>query len=171
MIGHSMLIMLMTLIVGLGLWMFLLGGFEIWPGHIISFQLPGTAEGWARAHRGVPLNSLMLLGIAIILPQLSFSEIVEKRVAWIMILTCWANTIFYIASNFSNNRGLSFGANTFGPGDLAAFVALAQAFLFGLLSMVVLIMIARKAFNLSDNLNINNSLSEASLVLQFQERS
>jgi len=37
-----MLIMLMTLIVGLGLWIFLLGGFEVWPGHIISFLLPGT---------------------------------------------------------------------------------------------------------------------------------
>jgi len=42
MIGHSMLIMLMTLIVGLGLWIFLLGGFEVWPGHIISFLLPET---------------------------------------------------------------------------------------------------------------------------------
>lgn len=146
MIGHSMLIMLMTLVVGLALWMSLLGGFEIIPGYIISFELPGTPEGWARAHRGIPLNSLMVLGIAFLLPFLAFGETGQKRIAWILILTGWANTIFYVASNFSTNRGLSFGANKFGLGDLAAIVALAPAYLFGVLSMGVLLVIAVRAF-------------------------
>ena len=52
MIAHAMLIMLMTLVAGLGLWMSLLGGFELVPGYMLNFQLPGSPEGWARAHRG-----------------------------------------------------------------------------------------------------------------------
>lgn len=147
MIGHSMLIMLMTLVVGLALWMSLLGGFEIVPGYMLNFQLPGTPEGWARAHRGIPLNSLMILGIAFVLPYLAFGAAGEKRIAWIMIGTGWANTVFYVASNFSANRGLSFGSNQFGPGDLAALVALAPAYLFGILSMGVLIVVALRAFH------------------------
>jgi styrene-oxide isomerase len=108
--------------------------------------LPGTPEGWARAHRGIPLNSLMVLGIAFLLPFLAFSETVQKRIGWIMICTGWANTVFYVASNFSTNRGLSFGTNKFGLGDLAAVVALAPAYLFGVLSMGVLFVIALRAF-------------------------
>ncbi len=135
MIGHSMLIMFVTLVAGLGLWMSLLGGFELIPGTIIHFQLPGTPEGWARAHRGTPLNSLMVLGVALFLSKLGLSETVQKRIGWIIICTGWANTVFYFASNFAPNRGLSFGTNAFGPGDFAAFVALAPAYLFGVLSM------------------------------------
>ena len=146
MIGHSMLIMLMTLVVGLGLWMSLLGGFELVPGYMLNFQLPGTPEGWARAHRGIPLNSLMVLAIALVLPHLAFGEAVQQRIAWIMIGTGWANTVFSIAANFSANRGLSFGANHFGFGDLAATIALAPAYLFGVLSMGVIAVIARRAF-------------------------
>lgn len=146
MIGHSMLIMFMTLVAGLGLWMSLLGGFEIVPGYIINFQLPGTPEGWARAHRGTPLNSLMVLGIALILTKIDLSELAQKRVAWIVIWAGWANTIFYFGSNFALNRGLSFGGNVFGPGDLAAVIALAPAYVFGVLSMGVTIFLAIQAF-------------------------
>ncbi|RTL50438.1 MAG: hypothetical protein EKK46_13410 [Rhodocyclaceae bacterium] len=137
MIGHGLLIMTMTLVAGLGLWMFLLGGFEVVPGYIIHFQVPGSADGWARAHRGTPMNSLMVLAIAAVLPKIPVPERVAVRCGWIVVWTGWANTVFYFASNFSTNRGLSFGANAFGAGDMAAIIALAPAYLFGLLSFVV----------------------------------
>jgi styrene-oxide isomerase len=147
MIGNGLLIMLTTLIAGLGLWMSLLGGFELIPGTVLKFTLPGTAEGWARAHRGTPMNALMLIGIALALPKLRFSSVGEKRLAWTMIGTAWANTLFYFASNWAGNRGLSFGDNIFGSGNIVSFVALGPAYLFGVLSMGALAIMARKAFD------------------------
>lgn len=135
MIGHGVLIMLMALVAGLGLWMSLLGGFEIVPGYIFQFDLPGTPEGWARAHRGTPLNALMVIVVALAMPKVGLSAVSLKRIGWILIWTGWANTLFYFASNFSGNRGLSFGSNSFGAGDLAGAIALAPAYLFGVLSM------------------------------------
>jgi hypothetical protein len=38
MLGHGSLMILSALVGGLGLWCFLLGGFEIVPGYIIAFQ-------------------------------------------------------------------------------------------------------------------------------------
>ena len=64
MIGHGALMIATALLGGVGLWMFLLGGFEIIPGYIIHFQLPGSAEGWRKAHSGPVLNGLMVIGIA-----------------------------------------------------------------------------------------------------------
>jgi len=149
MVGHALLIMLSTLLVGLTLWASLLGGFEIYPGFVFNFQLPGTAEGWARAHRGIPMNSLMVLGFALIINRLGLKESKKSQYGWVIIFTGWANTVFYIASNFSSNRGLSFGANKFGEGDFYSFLALAPAYLFGVLSMGVICILAIKALQKS----------------------
>lgn len=146
MIGNGLLIMLSTLIAGLGLWMSLLGGFELIPGTILKFSLPGTPEGWARVHRGAPMNALMLIGFAFVLPKLRFSIVGETRLAWIMIGTAWANTLFYFASNWAGNRGLSFGDNVFGAGDIISLVALGPAYVFGVISMGALVVMAKKAF-------------------------
>lgn len=151
MIGHGLLVMTMTLVAGLGLWTFLLGGFELVPGYIIHFQLPGTAEGWARAHRGTPMNSLMILALAAVLPKIPVPERVAVRCGWIMVWTGWANTVFYFAANFSANRGLSFGPNEFGAGDFAAIVALAPAYLFGVLSFGVTVYLAIKSLKRDGN--------------------
>lgn len=150
MVAHSLLIMLSTLIVGLALWASLLGGFEVYPGYVVNFELPGTAEGWARAHRGIPMNSLMVLGFALIINRLGLSEAKKTQYGWVMILTGWANTIFYVASNVAENRGLSFGANKFGSGDFYSFLALAPAYLFGILSMIVLFVVAIRLFKKSN---------------------
>ncbi len=37
----------------------LLGEWEIRPGKIINVDIPGTDEGWARAHTGPALNGMM----------------------------------------------------------------------------------------------------------------
>eukprot|EP01136_Pigoraptor_vietnamica_P017750 Opistho-1_new@63349 len=69
--GHGVLMILATLLGGVGLWMFLVGGFEIVPGYILHFQLPGSAEGWRRAHAGPALNGLMVIAVALVLPALN----------------------------------------------------------------------------------------------------
>lgn len=45
MIGNGILILFMGLVAGLGLWTFLVGGFELIPGSIIQFPVPGSADG------------------------------------------------------------------------------------------------------------------------------
>ena len=74
MIGHGLLMMLVALATGLLLWVSLLGGFEIYPGFILSMNLGGTSEGWARVHRGIPMNALMVLVFAFVVGSLSFSS-------------------------------------------------------------------------------------------------
>ena len=142
MIGHGLLMMFVALATGLLLWVSLLGGFEIYPGFILTINLGGTSEGWARVHRGIPMNALMVLIFAFVVGSLGFSSKKENILGWILIATGWANTVFYIAANYSGNRGLSFGANKFGASDIFSFIALMPAYVFGVLSMIVIFQMA-----------------------------
>ncbi|HEY9829803.1 MAG TPA: hypothetical protein V6D26_04435 [Stenomitos sp.] len=160
MIAHGILVMFMSLVAGLGLWMSLVGGFELIPGQIIEFGVPGTPEGWARAHRGTPMNGMMVLAFAAVLPLLNLDKAKMKLFGWIVILTAWSNTAFYFFSNFSQNRGLTFGSNSFGPGDINSFLALAPAYLFGVISMFAFIWVAFRLLGLSKGDSKNKS-SEA----------
>ncbi|OZI74622.1 styrene-oxide isomerase StyC [Bordetella genomosp. 12] len=141
MAGHGVLMIFCTLLFGLGLWMKLLEGFELYPGFILPFNIPGTPEGWARAHVGPALNGMMVIAVAFVLPGLHFKEGAQKWLGWIVVADGWSNVIFYLFSNFASNRGLSFGGNRFGPGDVFGVIALAPAYLFGVLAMVALIVI------------------------------
>ena len=144
MIGHGLLMMFVALAIGLLLWVSLLGGFEIYPGFILHFNLPGSPEAWARAHRGIPMNSLMVIAFALAIGGLGFSAKLESFLGKLFICTGWANTVFYVAANFSQNRGLSFGDNRFGAGDLFSWIALAPAYVFGVLSMGAILYVATK---------------------------
>lgn len=139
--GHGVLQILCTLLFGVGLWMHLLGGFEIIPGYMLEFNVPGTPEGWARAHAGPALNGMMVIGIAFVLPMLSMAEKKARLLAWIIVADGWANIGFYFFGNFTPNRGLSFGDNKYGEADIFSTLALAPAYLFGALGILALIII------------------------------
>jgi styrene-oxide isomerase len=141
MVGHGSLMIFMALVGGLGLWIFLLGGFEIIPGTIINIHLPGSEAGWQRAHTGPVMNGLMVIGIAFILPLLDFSTRAAKRLGWIILLDGWSNVGFYFFGNLSPNRGLAFGESRMGASDIFSFLALAPAYLFGVLAMGALLVI------------------------------
>ncbi|MBA9945189.1 MULTISPECIES: styrene-oxide isomerase StyC [Burkholderia] len=145
MAGHGVLMIFCTLLFGLGLWMRLLGGFELFPGYMLHFNVPGTPEGWARAHVGPALNGMMVIAVAFVLPALNFSEKVGTLLGWIIVGDGWSNVIFYFFANLASNRGLSFGGNRFGPGDIFGVIALAPAYLFGVLAMVALLIIGWRA--------------------------
>jgi len=78
MMGNGALMIFSALVGGLGLWMFLLGGFELIPGYVLEFQLPGTADGWRRAHTGPVMNGLMVIAIAFGLPLINITEQTAK---------------------------------------------------------------------------------------------
>ena len=46
--GHGILMILCTLLFGVGLWMNLLGGFELYPGKLINFNVPVLKDGLRR---------------------------------------------------------------------------------------------------------------------------
>lgn len=147
MIGNGTLMIFAALVGGLGLWMFILGGFEVIPGYIISFQLPGSEGGWQRAHTGPVMNGLMVIAIAFSLPLLDFTYKSAARLGWIIVLDGWSNVGFYFFSNFSPNRGLAFGSSKLGASNIFSFLALAPAYLFGVLAMIALIIIGLRAIS------------------------
>jgi len=145
MVGNGVLMIFAALLGGLGLWIYLLGGFELVPGYILSFQLPGTADGWQRAHTGPVLNGLMVIGVAFGLPFLDFSQKMARILGWVIIFDGWSNTGFYFFSNFSPNRGLAFGISRLGHSDIFSVLALAPAYVFGVLAMIALVVIGYRA--------------------------
>jgi styrene-oxide isomerase len=145
MLGHGVLMIFAALVGGLGLWMYLIGGIIPLPGVDWKFELPGSAEGWARAHTGPVMNGLMVIAVGFILPLLSFTVKQAKLWGWIVVLDGWANTGFYFFGNWAPNRGLSFGANKYGEANIFSFLALAPAYLFGVLVMGALFVIGLRA--------------------------
>lgn len=149
MAGHGILMIFSTLLFGVGLWMHLVGGFEIVPGYIVHFDVPGTPEGWARAHTGPALNGMMVIAVAFVMPMLDFTEKTATRLGYIIVLDGWANVAFYFFGNFARNRGLSFGDNKYGEADIFSTLALAGAYFFGVLALIALFIIGRQIFKVA----------------------
>ncbi|AWK76139.1 hypothetical protein CBI38_31980 (plasmid) [Rhodococcus oxybenzonivorans] len=145
MYGHGVLMIFSTLVFGLFLWMNLVGGFEIVPGYIIHFNIPGSPEGWAKAHMGPALNGMMVIAVAVVLPRLAFPLKTAKRLGYIVVLDGWSNVCFYFFGNFAPSRGLSFGSNRLGETNIFGIIALAPAYIFGVLALGALAIIGWKA--------------------------
>lgn len=149
MAGHGVLMIFCTLLFGVLYWMYLVGGFEIVPHVFFEFQLPGTADGWRRAHSGPAMNGMMVIAVAFVLPYLQFSQLKEKVLGSIIVLDGWANVGFYFFGNFSGNRGLTFMDSRLGPGDIFSALALGPAYFFGALAMIALLIIGFQAFKVA----------------------
>lgn len=160
--GHGVLMILSTMVFGLALWMNLVGGFELVPGYILHFRVPGTPEGWAKAHVGPALNGMMVIAIGLVLPKLNFSPEAAKRLGWIIVADGWSNVCFYFFSNFAPSRGLSFGSNRLGQTNIFGMIALGPAYLFGVLAMGALFVIGWRAIRQREDAPATGELSAAS---------
>jgi len=75
-------------------------------------------------------------------------ELRDRRAWWVgwgMIITGWANTVFYWAGNLSANRGLSVSETPFGEGDLAgalAFLGGGAGMIFTFVAVTILMLAA-----------------------------
>jgi hypothetical protein len=145
-IGHAALMLLVAMLAGVGLLVSVLGGLELWPGHIMAITLPSNPAGWVRTHVGGILNAVLVMLIALLLPGLGFADASARRIGLLIVGTGWANTLFYWAAMWAPNRALTFGDNRLGASNLAAVVGLAPALLFVLLSLVAVALIARQAW-------------------------
>ncbi len=147
MVGHAAIIMLLALAAGFGLVMSLIGGFEVFPGKIISFELPGTPGAWARTHAGGLMNGLMIMVVALLMWGMKVPESMGRHLYWMLVGTGYANTLFYWGGLLSPSRALTFGDNRLGESSLAGILGLFPALLFGFITMAAMIMLARHAFS------------------------
>ena len=147
MIGHSAVVIFIALLAGWGLAMSLIGGFEISPGNILAFEIPGDSSAWARAHTGGLLNGLLVLAFAWVLTSLNLDEKKRFHIWWMIVGTAYANTIFYWAGILAPNRAITAGSNRLGEASFAGIVGFLPAAVFALVLMVAMVIIARAAFS------------------------
>tara|TARA_R110002072_G_scaffold64_1_gene295 strand:- start:1945 stop:2430 length:486 start_codon:yes stop_codon:yes gene_type:complete len=143
--GHAMLVLLIGLLSGIGLIFSLLDAVTLWPLPAWEVSIPGSTRGWQAAHVGGILNGVMIAGVAVLMTKLSLTGKRALWVGWGMIITGWANTVFYWAGNFSQNRGLSVAETPYGPGDIwgaLAFLGGGAGMVFTIVAAVMLAMAA-----------------------------
>jgi hypothetical protein len=135
MIGHGLLVLVVSMFAGFMLMFSLLGGFEFWPGKILPIPTYGTSEGWVRAHSGGAMNGILVIVVALALPKLALSESMQKLTAWGFIYVAWSFTVFYWLGNAAGNRALTMGDNPLGESDLIGIIG----FLPGLPSVFIVV--------------------------------
>ncbi len=121
--AHGATVLLIALICGVVLIFSMLEGIILWPFLDIPQDIPGSVRGWRAAHVGGLTNGLLLIGMGVVLTKIPMKLGVVRFVFWSFILTAWGNTIFYLAGNFSDNRGISIQSNSYGESSIAGVVA------------------------------------------------
>lgn len=150
MIGHGAVVTIFGLLAGFGLTMSLIGGFEIFPGKILEFELPGDASAWARTHAGGLLNGILIIVVALVIHAMRPPENLSNRLYWMIVGTGYANTIFYWAGMLSQTRALTFGDNRFGETSIAGVVGLVPALVFAFVTTWAFILLAKEAFRVEE---------------------
>ena len=145
-IGHGMLVLLIGLIAGIMLIFSLLGAVTLWPLPVWEVVVPGSTRGWSAAHVGGILNGVMIGGVALLMAKLQLTGRRAFWVGWGMIITGWANTVFYWAGNLSANRGLSVAGTPFGEGDIPGAIAFLGGGAGMVFTIVAVIILALAAF-------------------------
>ena len=83
------------------------------------------------------MNGLLVLVVALALPKLNLSALMQKITAYGFIYVAWSFTLFYWLGNAAGNRGLTLGDNPLGASDLIGVIA----FLPGLPSVVIVVVL------------------------------
>jgi len=137
MLANGLLVILAAMFAGFMLMFSLIGGLEIWPQNLLPIPVYGTSEGWVRAHSGGTMNGLLVIAIALSLPKLGLSPLMERLTAYGFIYVAWSFTVFYWLGNAAGNRALSIGDNRLGESDIFGIVG----FLPGLPSVVIVVIL------------------------------
>jgi hypothetical protein len=127
MIGNGLLVVLVSMLAGFMLMFSLLGGVEIWPGKIVTFKVYGTSEGWVRAHSGGAMNGLLVITIALALPILQLTPLMQRITAFGFIFIAWSFTVFYWFGNAAGSRSLTLGGNQLGESDFVGVIGFLPA--------------------------------------------
>ena len=123
MIGNGLLVVLASMLAGFMLMFSLIGGMEIWPGKIVPFEVYGSNDGWVRAHSGGLTNGILVVVVALALPTLKLSPLMQRITAYGFIYIAWSFTFFYWVGNAAGNRGLTLGDSQLGNTDLLSVIS------------------------------------------------
>ena len=148
MIGHGAVIFFLGLMSGYLFLFQLIGEINLWPiPGSIKIQFPADERAWRAAHTGNIMNALMLIGAGLCLSRLRLSATAEKLVCWGLVISAWGNFGFYALSAMgATGRGLTFGPNRLGGGDLLSALTFLVAYPGAILAPVAMFCMARAAF-------------------------
>ncbi len=93
-IANGLLVVMAAMLAGFMLIFSLIGGWELWPGNIVSFSVYGTSEGWVRAHSGGAMNGILLVVIGLALPKMGLSEKRQRLMVYGFMAVAWGFTAF-----------------------------------------------------------------------------
>mgnify|MGYP000114685197 FL=1 len=127
MLINGFMVILFSMLAGFMLMFSLLGGMEVWPGHILSIPVYGSSEGWIRAHSGGAMNGLLVVAVGLALPKITLSLRLLKLTGYGFIHVAWSFTIFYWFGNAAGNRALTYGDNPLGPADIFGVIGFLPA--------------------------------------------
>lgn len=146
MIGHGAIVMLIGLVAGFGLVMSLIGGFEVLPGTIVAFELPGTPEAWARTHLGGLTNGMLVILFALFIHAAQLPNRQASQLRWMLVATGYGNTAFYWGGLLSPNRALTLGDNRLGESNLFGILGLVPALVVAFVLIAATVIVIRWAF-------------------------
>lgn len=147
MIGNGAVITFIGLLAGFGLVMSMIGGFEVFPGSILHFSMPGDPSTWARTHVGGIMNGLMVILFAVFIHSADLPQRMAWHLRWMVTGAGYANTVFYWAALFAPNHAVTFGSSRLGHWNLAGVIGFAPALIFAIVLLIAMIMIMRWAFS------------------------
>ena len=144
MVIHGLIITILGLIGGFSLGWKVIGGisFPPIPGKL-DVDIPGTIRSWRAVHTGNILNGLMAIILAGLFFFCELSKSLANKLSWGTLFVIWGNCIFYVASVFAPNRGLSYGSNAAGEGNLAGFIAFIPAFIAAYALIIILFILLK----------------------------
>ena len=101
---------------------------------------------------------MMVIAAASVMPHTGLPAKTARSLGWIVVADGWANVLFYFASNFTENRSLSFGPNKHGKQNIFSTIGLLPAYVFGVLVTIAMPIIGWKA--LKNNQTANKILEK-----------
>lgn len=138
---HGLAALLVGLLGGFVLIAVLLGGVSASPlPFFVPVKVPGSASGWLSFHLGMLMNGLMAIVLAHVLRARATNPARSGMVCRGIIIAVWGNCAFYLFAMFAPNRGLTSGANSFGPASLWGYLAFFPA-LVGAISLIVAVIL------------------------------
>lgn len=127
-IRQGLLVLLVGLLCGFGLAFSISGAVALSPIPLSwDYTMEAPPRAWRAAHVGAISNGLMAVLIAVILPFVDLAAGTTRKITTGTIVVIWGNAIFYVASLWAPNRGLSLGDTMAGPGNLAGVIAYVPA--------------------------------------------
>ena len=147
MIGHGAIVVLIALFAGICLVMKLIGGFEVFPGHIVKFEIPGTTSAWVRTHTGGLMNGLLVIVGALAIHAMDLPDKPASRLRWMLIGTGYANTAFYWGGLFAPSHAVTAGDNRLGETNLAGVLGFVPALVFMFITIAAMVILIRQGFS------------------------